>query len=346
MKAAVLYGDNDIRIESFETPVLETKEALIKVKATGICGSDLPRVLKGDAHYYPIVLGHEFSGIVETVGENEFGIQIGDRVACAPLLPCHKCYECQTGNHALCKNYSFIGSRSPGSWAEYVKAPVRNLVKLTNKVSFVEGALIEPITVVLHALNNMNFGRNPSVAIIGLGTIGMLALQCVKHLGVSSIAVFDIDDQKLAIARNYGADESFNPLSEKFDKEIKTDHGTTGFEIVIDAAGTSPTINLSLKLAAGKSQVMFIGTPTAKVEISHKNFELINRKELIVQGSWMSYSAPYPGIEWTTAIHYLEKGVVAASAITNQALPFDQISKVFNEIKASNKMDRKIILEL
>lgn len=346
MKAAVLYGNNDIRIEAFETPIPEMEEALIKVKATGICGSDLPRVLNDGAHFYPIVLGHEFSGVVETVGDNQYGINVGDRVACAPLLPCHKCYECQTGNHALCKKYSFIGSRSPGSWAEYVKAPVQNIVKLTHNVSFVEGALIEPITVVLHALNNINFGRNPSVALIGMGTIGMLALQCVKHLGVGDIAVFDIDDQKLATAQNYGADGGFNPLSENFDKSVAAYGGGKGFEIVIDAVGSSPTINLSLKIASGKSQVMFIGTPTSTVEISHKDFELINRKELIVKGSWMSYSAPYPGIEWKTAVDYLEKGVVDTTAITNQALSFDQIGNVFDEIKESGKMDHKIILEL
>ncbi|MBT4287947.1 MAG: galactitol-1-phosphate 5-dehydrogenase [Deltaproteobacteria bacterium] len=346
MKAAVLYGDNDIRIESLKKPIPEINEALIEVKVTGICGSDLPRVLNDGAHFYPIVLGHEFSGVVEAVADNEYGIKIGDKVACAPLLPCHNCRECLTGNHSLCKNYSFIGSRSPGSWAEYVKAPIRNLVKLTDKVSFIEGALIEPITVVLHALNNINFSKNPSVAIIGMGTIGMLALQCVKNLGVNDIAVFDIDDKKLANAKNHGADGIFNPMSGNFKSDLDVYNGEKGFEIVIDAVGSSLTINLSLILASGKSQVMFIGTPTSKVEISHKDFELINRKELIIQGSWMSYSAPYPGNEWTTAVRYLEKGVIDSRSIINQAVPFENIGEIFNEIKTSGNMNRKIILEL
>ncbi len=127
MKAGVVHAKNDIRYEEIEKPVPQENEVLIKVKYTGICGSDIPRV-NGDAcHYYPNVLGHEFSGIVEQVGENVKSLKTGDRVAGVPLLPCMECEDCQKGNYSLCKNYKFVGSSKFGSFAEYVVVPEKNL---------------------------------------------------------------------------------------------------------------------------------------------------------------------------------------------------------------------------
>ena len=119
MKAAVLHAKDDLRYEEYPTPQVEKGKVLVKVKATGICGSDIPRVLGDAAHYYPIVLGHEFSGEVVETGEGVTSVKVGDRVAGVPLLPCHQCEDCQRGSYSQCKNYSFIGSRIQGSFAEY-----------------------------------------------------------------------------------------------------------------------------------------------------------------------------------------------------------------------------------
>lgn len=123
MKAAVLHAKGDLRYEEYPTPVIGDNEVLVKVKVAGICGSDIPRVNLGTAHYFPIVLGHEFSGEIVETGKDVTTLKQGDRVSCAPLLPCMKCEDCQKGNYSLCKNYSFIGSREQGGFAEYVKLP-------------------------------------------------------------------------------------------------------------------------------------------------------------------------------------------------------------------------------
>ncbi len=115
MKAAVLYAKNDIRIEEMDTPSLQRHEILIKVKATGICGSDLPRVMGDAAHHYPIVLGHEFSGVVESIGSEVTRVKAGDRVVGVPLKPCYECHDCLSGNFAQCKHYSFVGSGLTGA---------------------------------------------------------------------------------------------------------------------------------------------------------------------------------------------------------------------------------------
>ena len=129
MKAGVVYAKNDIRYDDIEKPSAGPGKVLIKVKYTGICGSDVPRV-NGDAcHFFPNVLGHEFSGTVEEIGDGVTSLKPGDRVAGVPLVPCMKCEDCQKGNYSLCKHYSFIGSREYGSFAQYVVVPEKNAVK-------------------------------------------------------------------------------------------------------------------------------------------------------------------------------------------------------------------------
>lgn len=140
---------------------------MIKVKYTGICGSDIPRVNGDASHYYPNVLGHEFSGIVEGLGEGVDNVTIGQRVAGVPLVPCMECEDCDNGDYYLCKHYSFIGSRQFGSFAEYVVVPKTNVVPFDDSVSFEQGALFEPATIALHGLERVPYQGGKTVAILG-----------------------------------------------------------------------------------------------------------------------------------------------------------------------------------
>ena len=183
MKAGVVHAKNDIRYEEIQKPEVEPGKVLIKVKYTGICGSDIPRV-NGDAcHYFPNVLGHEFSGTIEEIGEGVTSLKPGDRVAGVPLVPCMKCADCQKGNYSLCRHYSFIGSREFGSFAEYVVVPEKNAVKFDDEVSFEKGAFFEPATVALHGLRRVEYRGGKSVAILGGGTIGLMTMQWAKIFG-------------------------------------------------------------------------------------------------------------------------------------------------------------------
>ena len=140
MKAAVLHAKDDLRYEDYPTPKPGEGQVLVRVKAAGVCGSDIPRVLGDAAHFYPIILGHEFSGEVEAVGSGVDTVSVGDRVAGVPLIPCFDCSDCQKGNYSQCGNYSFVGSRIQGGFADYVVLPQRNVVKFDKTVSFEQGA--------------------------------------------------------------------------------------------------------------------------------------------------------------------------------------------------------------
>ena len=210
MKAGVVYGMNDIRYDDIEKPQAGPGKVLIKVKYTGICGSDVPRV-NGDAcHFFPNVLGHEFSGTVEEAGEGVTSLKPGDRVAGVPLVPCMECEDCQKGNYSLCKHYSFIGSREFGSFAEYVVVPEKNAVKFDDSVSFEQGAFFEPATVALHGLQRCDYTGGKTVAVLGGGTIGMMTMQWAKIFGAREVVVFDIVEERLELGRRLGATACIN----------------------------------------------------------------------------------------------------------------------------------------
>lgn len=346
MKAGVVHAKNDIRFEDIETPKAEPGKVLIKVKYTGICGSDIPRV-NGDAcHYYPNVLGHEFSGVVEEIGEGVTTLKKGDRVAGVPLVPCMKCEDCQKGNYSLCKHYSFIGSREYGSFAEYVAVPEKNAVKFDSEVSFEQGALFEPATVALHGLRRCDYKGGKNVAILGGGTIGLFTAQWAKIFGAKSVTVFDVVDERLELAKRLGVDYGVNSGKEGFMDQVKEITDGKGFDYIYETAGNTITMKMAFKLAANKAEVCFIGTPTKELSFSVDEWEAINRKEFKLTGSWMSYSAPFPGDEWVLTAHYFGTGQLKYDdSFIFKKLPLSQIDQAFEMFKTPGLVKGKILID-
>ena len=255
MKAGVVHAQKDIRYEEIKKPVPKPGQVLIKVKYTGICGSDVPRVNGTACHFFPNVLGHEFSGTVEEIGEEVTSLKVGDRVAGVPLVPCMKCADCQRGDYSLCKHYSFIGSREFGSFAEYVVVPERNAVKFGDEVSFEQGAFFEPATVALHGLQRTPYRGGGTVAILGGGTIGMFVMQWAKIFGARDAVVFDIAPERLELGKRLGATAGINTLEPDFmDKAMALTNGR-GFDYVFETAGNTITMKMAFKLAANKASV-------------------------------------------------------------------------------------------
>ena len=346
MKAGVVHARNDIRYEDIKKPEIEPGKVIVKVKYTGICGSDVPRV-NGDAcHYYPNVLGHEFSGVVDEVGEGVTTLKKGDRVAGVPLVPCMKCADCQKGNYSLCKHYSFIGSREFGSFAEYVQVPEKNAVKFADEVSFEQGALFEPATVALHGLRRVDYKGGKTVAILGGGTIGMMTAQWAKIFGAKSVTVFDIVDERLELAKRLGADYGVNSGAADFMDQVNEITGDRGFDYVYETAGNTITMKMAFKLAANKAGVCFIGTPTKELSFTVDEWEAINRKEFILTGSWMSYSAPFPGDEWDLTAHYFSTGELKYDdSFIFKKMPLSQIADAFEMFKTPGLVKGKILID-
>ncbi len=261
MKAAVVVANEDVQYQEIEDLTPKAGEVKVRVRFSGICGSDVPRVLYHGVHFYPIVLGHEFSGDVVEVGEGVTKVKVGQRVSGAPLIPCMKCDDCQNGNFSLCKHYSFVGSRQNGSDADYVVLPEQNVVPFDPSISYEQGAMFEPSTVAIHGLfqNDYQGGRN--VAVLGCGTIGIFTMQWAKIFGSRKVVVFDIMDERLALATRMGADAVINTRKEGFMEEAMKLTDGKGFDFVFETAGQVPTMQMAFELAANKSHVCFIGTP-------------------------------------------------------------------------------------
>ena len=235
MKALVLLKKGDIQFLSVPKPKPARGEALIRVKACGICGSDIPRIYGGIAYYYPSIPGHEFAGEVEEVGDPSLDKNwVGKRVTVFPLIPCYNCRLCQIGLYEMCENYGYIGSRRDGAFAEYVTVPVANCMDLPGKVSYESGAFSEPAAVTLHALRRSSIPFGKTVAVFGLGPIGVLFGIWAKISGARRLIGFDIDQKKVDFARENGFNEAMIPEPEKLEKAVENYTEAGGFDLTCE----------------------------------------------------------------------------------------------------------------
>lgn len=345
MFAGVVHGPFDIRYEEVPTPKPQAGEVLVKVKYTGICGSDIPRVNGNACHNYPMILGHEFSGTIVELGEGVTDRHVGQRVAGVPLVPCMECEDCKRGDYSLCKHYSFIGSRRYGSFAEFVALPALNTVPI-GETSFERGAFIEPVTVAIHGLRCADYKPGKRVAIVGAGTIGTLTLQWCRIYGAEQIVMFNRSAAKLERSIAMGADAGIDTSKPDYLEQAMAITGGRGFDYVFETAGSSETIKMAFRLAANHAHVCMIGTPKDEVVFTVQEWELLNRKEMYVTGSWMSYSGPFPGVEWSETAHYLENGEFQLDdSLIFRKIPLSRIDEAFKMFETPGAVKGKILID-
>lgn len=312
MFAGLLTEKNQIDCVQIDTPEPGPGEVRVRVSLTGICGSDVPRVLQGKVHNFPLVLGHEFSGVVDKVGPDVPASMVGQRVSGIPLIPCkeEKCPACSKGDYSLCRSYSFVGSRVFGSMAEYVCVPVSNVFPIDGSVSDLEGAFFEPATVALHGINLAKPEKGKSAIVLGCGTIGILLALALPYYGISNVVVAVHHAGKDAAVRSVGLTKVIATDIPAWKGKACDLAGVDAFDYVFDAAGTPATILDAFEVAGNHATLCFVGTPKNDVFFTSQQWELVNRKELMVTGSWMSYSAPWPGSEWEDARRLFSLGTL------------------------------------
>lgn len=346
MYAGVVHGPFDIRYEQIEMPQPKPGEVLVKVKYTGICGSDIPRVNGNACHFFPIVLGHEFSGTIAAVGQGVTDRKAGDRVAGVPLVPCMVCEDCRRGNFSLCKHYSFIGSRRNGSFAEYVALPAENTVLIGQTTDFETGALFEPATVALHGIRLAEYVPGKSVAIVGAGTIGSLTMQWCRIFGARNIVMLNRGTGKRERSLSLGANAYVDTTDPDYLQNARWANGGRGVDFVFETAGTAQTIKMAFALGENRSHVCMIGTPKSDVSFSVAEWEQLNRKEMYVTGSWMSYSAPFPGSEWTETAHFFETGELKLEdSLIFRKIPLSRIEEAFALFRTPGAVKGKILID-
>ncbi len=297
MKAYVLHGVNDLRYDNIHIPECPKGWAIIKVKAAGICSSDIARVFTKGTYHFPTIPGHEFSGIVESVGSEKDGTLVGKHVGIFPLIPCRKCPQCAEKHYEMCENYDYVGSRRDGGFAEYAAVPVWNLLLLDEKIPFTSAAMLEPLSVALHAIKLAEIKAGDTVGIIGTGMIGIAAAQWAKKLGASKVTIV-------------GRSETKRNLVEKCDSVYKVcnDKDTVGqYNVVIEAVGTTPAIELAVYAATPGGKIVFMGNPSGDITFGQNTYWRILRKQLRIVGSWNSAYDGTNTSDWTDAVNALTK---------------------------------------
>jgi L-iditol 2-dehydrogenase len=264
------------------------------------------------------------------------------RAALIPLIPCMRCAFCQQGLYSSCANYSFLGSRRAGGFAEYVTLPQLNLVPLPDGVDFEAGALIEPATVARHALEMGRFQPGQAVAVLGAGSIGQMAVQWLRLLGAGKILVSDLVEENLECARRQGAHVTISAGSEDVVRRLVEESGG-GVDLALELAGAPKTLEQAIQAARPRGSVVLTGNQPKEAVFAAELMETITRKELEVHGTWMSYSAPFPGHEWQEAIAVMQSGELRASEIISHRFPLCEGEEVFRKIEQRALSFRKIV---
>ena len=317
MKEIVIPENNQLEIRETGIPEYGDYDVLVKVIYSGLCGSDIPRIFPHGAHFYPVRLGHEFSARVVATGSKVSSVKEGDNICCVPLIPNFSAPECQRGFYSLGKGYSFVGSRLPGGNAQYVTMPESSCFLLPEGVTPLQGAFFEPVTVGAHPILMAGGCQDKNVIVLGVGTIGLLAMQSAKALGAKSVTAIDINNERLDLAKQLGADHVINVAQENALEEAAFLADINFDQLILETAGTPQTFKLALKIAGPRAQVALIGTLHKDLALTYTEYEQILRKELFVFGSWMNYSAPFPGDEWRLTIDMFRNGQIQIDPLIN-----------------------------
>lgn len=327
MKAWILHGIGDIRYEKREKPKLKAGEVLVKVKAAGICGSDIPRIYQTGAHKHPLILGHEFAGIVETVGMVSDINWIGKRVGIFPLLPCGKCMPCLNKDYEMCRNYSYLGSRQDGGFAEFVAVPEKNLLLLPDAVGYEEAAMLEPMAVAVHAMRQVELTENQTVVVCGMGTIGMLLCMFLKEAGVEKVLAIGNKEFQRRTAEGMGMRlENFCDARQENVQQWMLEHTDgRGVDIFFECVGKNETFSQAVEMTAPAGQVVLVGNPYSDMKLKKDIYWKILRNQLTVKGTWNSSFTGEAEDDWQYVLERLEQGKIVPTRLISHRFTMDKL---------------------
>ncbi len=334
-------GPGNLELREVPVPQIGADEALIRVRACGICGSDLK--IQDDQHPYtpPVVIGHEFAGEIAEIGAGVSGWQVGDRVVSEQHIgACGHCRQCLTGNAFACSAKRAPGYFTDGAFTEFIKVPAWLLHRIPEKLSFVEAAFTEPSAVAAHGMLDRT-GINPEdvVVILGCGPIGLVAAKMAQEEGASKVIVTGIDRDEIARlpkGREIGIDHVVNVMKEDLAGLVNNLTHGEGADVVIELSGALPAINQAFQLARRLGRVGIIGQPPAdEIKIPYRQAMF---RALTVS---FSYSSKYTS--WERALSLFERGAINPSQFITHVLPLEAWEQGFELSRSGQAV--KVVLE-
>lgn len=309
MKAYVLHDIGQLKYEEIPEPECPKGWGIVRVKAAGICSSDIPRIFDKGTYHFPTIPGHEFSGIVEKVANEDQKEWIGKRVGVFPLIPCRRCEQCQIGHYEMCSDYDYLGSRRDGGFAEYVAVPVWNLMELPDEVSYETAAMLEPLAVALHAVKQSGIKAKETVAVVGTGMIGFAAAQWAKALGAAEVCVIGRSDRKRVFADRLNGIE--------YDT---TTQCNKKFNVVVEAVGSGDAVNWAIEHTKPGGTLVLMGNPDGDILLPQGNYWKILRRQLRITGTWNSSYEQQDNCDWSEVITAVKNQKIKADVLVTHFL--------------------------
>lgn len=345
MKAYVLHNINDLKYENIEIPNIKENEVLVKVKAVGICGSDIPRIYKTGAYHYPLVPGHEFSGEVVEIGANCDISHKGKRVGVFPLIPCEKCVPCSNKKYELCRNYDYIGSRRNGAFAQYVAVPQNNLIEIPENVSFEQAAMSEPMCVAVHSIRRANINKDDFIAVCGLGTIGIFITMFLVEKGFKNILVIGNKDfQKKAISKIGISENNYCDISkENVDEWIMARTNGNGVNVFFECVGKNDTYSQAVNNTCPCGQIILVGNPYSDMRLDKNIYWKILRNQITLTGSWNSSFTHSSDDDWHYVYKKLAEKKITPELFISHQFTFDDFEKGLHIMRDKKEDYIKII---
>ncbi|QTQ11591.1 alcohol dehydrogenase catalytic domain-containing protein [Treponema parvum] len=317
MKAIRIDSPRHIGICEIQMPIRMDGHAIIKVKSVGVCGTDVATYRGINPNVtYPVIIGHETAGEIYDIDpDNESGLKKGDRVILDPYMYCAHCYPCSKGRTNCCETLKCLGVQTDGSMSEFFAHPIKQLVRMPEKMSWELAPISEPLTIALHAIHTVDLQSGEHYVINGAGPIGLLAAMAAKVYGGTPV-ILDIDDSRLSLARECGVEYAINILKEDPVEKLKDiTHGRMA-ECVMEASGAAKAVASCLSFAASTGRIALTGWPKDKVLM---DTALITRKELQVRGSRNSVG------EFPEAIELIASNKVDVRKILSREVPFNEL---------------------
>jgi L-iditol 2-dehydrogenase len=345
MGAIVLHAVSDLRYEQVPVPMVKPAHVRVRIGFCGVCGSDIPRCFVKGTYHFPTICGHEFAGTVEACGAGVEQFKSGDRVTVFPLLWREDHPACEQGKYAQSEGYDYLGSRSDGGFSEYVIAPVRNLIRVPDNVSLEEAAMTEPAAVALHAVRRANLRLGDTVAIFGLGPIGLMVAQWVRSMGASKIALFDILPEKLALARKLGFSDVFDSREREAVAATNELTGGRGVHVAIEAAGVPPTMIAALQVARRTGRVVLLGNPAADVKLPWALISQVMRREVDILGTWNSDFSVYgDDDDWRTVLAAMSSGTLNLKPLITHRVPLSLGIAALQMMRDQSEFFEKVLI--
>jgi threonine dehydrogenase-like Zn-dependent dehydrogenase len=336
MKALVYTAPRKLEYQDWPDPELGPGDALVRIHAAAVCGSDLHGWLgHSRGRVPPLVLGHELAGEVVEVRSSQAAIAPGTRVTVYPILGCGHCAYCSSGRDYLCPRWRLLGLHVAGGFAEYLKVPIANLDALPAEVDFIHGALVEPLACGLHMAGLVGQERGP-LAILGAGSVGLMGLEAARQLNFPKVAVVEINPHRSEIARKLGAGLTVNPNDTSALEELQRFFGEEGCAVVFDAAGFSVTRQLALRLVRPGGLIILSGL--GEQETTLDCVEII-RREIRLAGAFA-----HSRREFQKAVDWIAAGRLVTAEWISEA-PLAEGQRVFEELVKPDSTRVKVVLK-